>query len=88
MIDWINHMGRIVEQTFSVTSRLWREGHAYENYYRVYFVLSHISVGLYIKSETLGTRLYQAVLGCILLDQAVPGFTRLYLAVPDCILLY
>ena len=65
MIDWINHMGRIVKRVFPVTSRLTRERHASEKYYVVYYVPYPIS--LYQVSNSR----YQAVRGC----------TRLYLAV-------
>ena len=30
IMDWINHMGRMVKRVFAVPSRLQREGHASE----------------------------------------------------------
>ena len=44
MMDWINHMGRIVKRVFPVPSRLQREGHASEKDSMVYYVLSPISL--------------------------------------------
>ena len=79
IMNWINHMERIVKCVFPVPSRFQREGHTSEKYYMVYYVLSPIS--LYIKSKTPGTRLCRAVLGCTWLYQAVFGCTWLNLAV-------
>ena len=58
IIDWINHMGRIVEHVFPMPSRLRREGQRMK---RLQGILCTISQ-LYIKSITPGTRLYKAAL--------------------------
>ena len=87
IMNWINHMERIVKCVFPVPSRFQREGHTSEKYYMVYYVLSLIS--LYQVSNSR----YQTVLGCtwlylvvfcfIWLILAVIGCTRLYLSVLD-----
>ena len=45
IMDWINHMGRMVKRVFAVPSHLQREGHAIRWYIR-YYLLS-----FYIKSQ-------------------------------------
>ena len=67
IMDWINHMGRIVKRVFPVPSRLQREGHASEKDLMVNYVLSPIS--LYQVSNSR----YQAVPGCTWLYLAVHG---------------
>ena len=71
IIDWINHMGMIVERVFPVPLRLRREGHACEKDNMVYYVLSHISIGHY---QVYNSRC-QAVQGCSGLYFAVFGCT-------------
>ena len=68
MMDWINHIGRIVKRVFPVPSRLQREGHASEKDLMVNYVLSPISL----------SSLKLQVPGCTWLYLAVPGCTRLY----------
>ena len=59
--DWINHMGRIVEHVFPKPSARWP---AYEKDYRVYYVLSHISISSQELQVAGCIRLYHAVLAC------------------------
>ena len=78
IMNWINHMVRIVKCVFPVPSRFQREGHTSEKYYMVYYVLSLIS--LYQVSNSR----YQAVPGYAWLYLAVLGCTRLYMAELGC----
>ena len=52
-----------------------------------WYIMYHI-LSLYIKSQTPGTRLYLAVLGCTWLNLAVLGWTCLNLTVLCCSWLY
>ena len=74
-----SYMGRIVKRVFPVPSRL-ASAKAMRlkkiRWYIMYYLLS-----LNIKSQTPGTRLCQAVLGCTWLYQAVFGCTWLNLTV-------
>ena len=81
IMDWINHMGRIVEHVFSVPSRLRREGQRMKKitWYTMYYLI--------LLYQVQNSR-YQAVKGCIVLYQAVLDCNWLYLAVLGCIWLY
>ena len=71
IIDWTNHMGRIVEYVFPMPSRLRREGQ------RMKKILYHSVLGC--------TWLYLAVPCATWLYLAALGYTRVYLAVIGCI---
>ena len=92
IMNWINHMERIVKCVFPVPSRFQREGHTSEKYYMVYYVLSLISLYQVSNSRYQAVPgyawLYLAVLGCTRLYMAVPGCSWLHLAVPGCTWLY
>ena len=92
IMNWINHMERIVKCVFPVPSRFQREGHTSEKYYMVYYVLSLISLYQVSNSRYQAVPgyawLYLAVLGCTRLYMAEFGYSWLNLAVLGCTSLY
>ena len=64
IIDWNNYVGRIVKHVFPMILRLRREGQRMIKYYRVYYVLFHISISSLELKVPGCIRLYHAILGC------------------------